>query len=106
MTRLTVTEHVGRPARPPEWFTSAAHVVRTVDAQGMPTWTPAGEAHGRQVGSRSTACGLVATDWPMLFDRRFRVLLPNLEFKGSMQHLSFMGCCYVRSSWSSVAGSS
>jgi hypothetical protein len=78
MTELTAAGRLGGPRPLPEWFTTAAHVGRRADKRGMATWLPAGAAHARHVGSRTTACGVVATNWPMLFDVRFTALVPHV----------------------------
>lgn len=67
-----------RPSHVLDWFTSATHETIRTDADGHREWVPFGTAHARQVGSRTTACGLVATDWPMFFETKFDVRLPNI----------------------------
>jgi len=60
-----VPEHAG------SWLVSSAHR-KMREEGGVRQWGPYFERHARQLGSITTACGLLASNWHVFHDVEFR----------------------------------
>jgi hypothetical protein len=52
------------------WFTTS-HTIEVERVGGVLTEWPVSLAHGKQMGSTTTACGLSTVSWPKLFHLSF-----------------------------------
>jgi hypothetical protein len=65
------TTIVSTSVKVPTWLVAARNGRLELKDDGTYRLTPFGTHHARQIGSRTTACGLFAVDWKLFWDQTF-----------------------------------